>query len=746
MTTISSGVSSSNVSATSSDPLVVASGGSVTTVTIGQGASATISGTASDVTVSNGGSITVASSGVVSTITLQPKSTEYVSKGGKTVSSYVDSGSTLTVYTGGSAVSTTVTGQGLVNISAGGAASGVVLNDGWLAIYPTGSAADITVNSGNPNATMTYASVQITGVGLYVAGTVSNVIINSGGVANYVYYQSQGVGKNTIVNSGGILREQGGVSIDAVLEGGAEEIVYYSYYTGSSISTTISSGAHQYVSLGVASGAIVSAGGYQIVSGKGGRAVGTEVLSGGTATVSTSGVVSGASVASGGMLAVSATGVASGGVVASGGKLAVAAGGTVSAVDIDGGTLVLAGSGALATGTLLENQGRISVANSAILSGGTYTSGTIIVSSGGHLSNTSLGAGASAVIGSGGQAGGMNLASGASLSVGSGGTVSSTTVSSGAVVEAASGAIVSSTLLSSGGLLQIDSGATTTDTTLVSGGAIELVGTTWSDTDALEFDSATNTLYITDNGVTLAVIDLASADDIYSSADFTISETSADALYASPNDVLVTLTVAACFCRGTLIETEFGPMAIETIEAGTRVLTVGGRFMPVRWRGVRRYTHKQMVLDRSLCPVRLRAHALADDVPRRDLRLSQLHALYLLELLLPANALVNGSSIFLEPPSRYVEYHHIDLGVHAVILAENTPAETLLDDDAARRSFDNYASRCPKDCETCVAPVYCAPLIERGEVVRRLQKLYAQRAKILDFPEVRLEVEDFYLV
>ncbi|MFT8719104.1 Hint domain-containing protein [Acetobacter sp.] len=743
MTTISSGVSSSNVTATSSDPLIVASGGSVTTVTVGKGASASVSGGARDVTVSNGGSVTVASSGVVDAITLQQKSTENVSKGGETISVYVDSGSTLTVYSGGSAASTTVVGQGLENVSSGGAASSIVLNDGWLAVYPTGSATDITVNSGNPAATMTYANVPIVGVGLYVAGVVSNVVVNSGGAANYVYYQTKGSGTHTTVNSGGVLRDQGGVSISAVLESGGKELVYY---TGSSISTTIRSGAGQYVSTGLASAAIVSGGGFQIVSGKNAQAVDTQVLSGGTATVLASGIESGVTVASGGTVTVSAAGIARGGTIVSGGTLSVSAGGIVSGVDIDGGALTLTGSGAVATGTILENQGQISVASSAILSGGTYTSGTVIVSSGGHLNGASLGMDARASVLSGGQAGEVSLLSGATLSVGSGGTATSTTINSGANFEAGSGASVTSVVVSSGGVFQIDSGATATATVLTSGGSIELVGTQWSDTDQVDFDSATNTLSVSDNGVVLAVINLASVDESYSNAGFMISETSSDALYAAPNDILVTMTAAACFCRGTLIETEFGPMAIETIAAGTRVRTVEGELACVRWRGVRRYTHKQMMLNRTLCPVRLRAHALAQDVPRRDLRLSQLHALYLQKILLPANALVNGRSIFIESPSPAIEYHHLDVGAHCVVLAENTPAETLLGENEARRSFDNYSEEIERMPETGKPPAHCAPLIESGELILHLQELYTRRAKRLGFPEYFEETDDTCLV
>src|SRR5213075_1647005 len=82
--------------------------------------------------------------------------------------------------------------------------------------------------------------------------------------------------------------------------------------------------------------------------------------------------------------------------------------------------------------------------------------------------------------------------------------------------------------------------------------------------------------------------------------------------------------------------------------------------------------------------------ALGDNMPSRDLLVSPDHALLIDGALIQAGALVNGTSIVRETkvPERFT-YYHVELADHSLILAENTPAETFID-NIDRMAFDNW--------------------------------------------------------
>jgi hypothetical protein len=89
-------------------------------------------------------------------------------------------------------------------------------------------------------------------------------------------------------------------------------------------------------------------------------------------------------------------------------------------------------------------------------------------------------------------------------------------------------------------------------------------------------------------------------------------------------------------------------------------------------------------------PIRIRANALGKNVPSRDFLLSPDHAILVGDVLIQAGALVNGISIVRETNVLgTLTYYHVELDDHSLILAENTPAETFID-NVDRLSFDNW--------------------------------------------------------
>jgi hypothetical protein len=143
-----------------------------------------------------------------------------------------------------------------------------------------------------------------------------------------------------------------------------------------------------------------------------------------------------------------------------------------------------------------------------------------------------------------------------------------------------------------------------------------------------------------------------------------------------------------CFMMGTKILSTHGEVPVEDLRPGDLVLTSDHRSVPVRWIG--RQTVSRVFSDALRLPVRVKAGALADNVPCRDLLVSPDHALFVDGLLIQAGALVNGTSIVreLEVPTTFT-YYHVETDDHLLILAENAPAETFVD-NVDRAGFDNW--------------------------------------------------------
>jgi hypothetical protein len=137
----------------------------------------------------------------------------------------------------------------------------------------------------------------------------------------------------------------------------------------------------------------------------------------------------------------------------------------------------------------------------------------------------------------------------------------------------------------------------------------------------------------------------------------------------------------------------------------------------------------------DILPICIKAGALADNVPKRDLWISPHHAMYLEDVLIEAKDLVNGVSIVQAERVETIEYFHIELETHDVIIAEGAPSETYLDDDN-RLMFHNaheYDARCAE--ENARQPArYCAPRLEDGYQLEDVRCRIALRAELHPAP------------
>ena len=661
--------------------------------TVGNGVTSTVNSNLSGLpgssfTVTKGGTVNVVSGGVTSGDVLSNSGVENVSSGGIALSATISKGGVETVFASGVASDTTIKNSGAENISSGGTAiSATVGNGGLETVFFSGVASGTTVKNGGSES-------------ISSGGMALDITVNNGGVET--------------VFDGGLAS---GTSIEP---GGDEYISSGGTASGTTVSGDITNGivGDQVVySGGSAVSAVILALGAQILSG--GTAIGT-VLSGsahnaGVVSVLLGGVLSGATFAGGG------------------GQVVVSSGGSATGTIVNhNGEIQILASG-VASGTIVRNTGQ------EVIQGGTASDttvsngGVVWVLSGGSAIDTTVKGGGAEVVYSGGSALSTTISSGGTAVILSGGSASHTTIAQSGTLEV-SGGIVKGTVTFSGtgGQLLIDGASLPNDPTkligatihgFVSGDTIDLTGIGYTSGAGQVTLNGGNELQITEGGQTYDL-------QLNPSQDFTNDYFHLTDDGTGGTDI--TEDATPCYCRGTLIRTERGEVPVEALAIGDNVVTLSGEAKPIRWIGRRSYNGRFIAGKRTALPVVVLAGAFADGVPARDLWVSPEHALYLDRRLVPAKLLVNGLTVTQPATVERVEYFHIELDRHDVILAEHASAETYAECDN-RAMFHNaaeYTRRYP-GVLPAIEPI-CAPRLEEGDAaLMSLRKRLLARALAL---------------
>jgi hypothetical protein len=147
-------------------------------------------------------------------------------------------------------------------------------------------------------------------------------------------------------------------------------------------------------------------------------------------------------------------------------------------------------------------------------------------------------------------------------------------------------------------------------------------------------------------------------------------------------------TNVVCFAKGTMIEADIGPVAVETLTIGAMVHTVDHGPQPVRWIGSMRIDGPTLAAQVRLRPISIAAGALGEGIPSTDLVVSPQHRILMrskiamrmferLEVFVPAKLLTVLPGITCECPEEGVEYHHVLFDRHEVLIANGAESESL---------------------------------------------------------------------
>ena len=142
-----------------------------------------------------------------------------------------------------------------------------------------------------------------------------------------------------------------------------------------------------------------------------------------------------------------------------------------------------------------------------------------------------------------------------------------------------------------------------------------------------------------------------------------------------------------CFATGTRIATPRGLVAVERLLAGDVVMTVSGGSQVIQWIGRRHIDCRRHINPERVWPIRVAPHAFGDGRPGRPLLLSPDHAIFIEDVLIPVKFLVNSSTV-VQLSVDAVEYYHVELPRHDVVLADGLPTESYLE-TGGRAAFAN---------------------------------------------------------
>jgi Ca2+-binding RTX toxin-like protein len=145
--------------------------------------------------------------------------------------------------------------------------------------------------------------------------------------------------------------------------------------------------------------------------------------------------------------------------------------------------------------------------------------------------------------------------------------------------------------------------------------------------------------------------------------------------------------IVPCFTPGSLILTERGDCPVEELEVGDRVLTRDNGYQVIRWTGRRDLSPMELQAQPRMRPVRIRAGALGDALPERDMLVSPQHRMLMTgpraemffgehEVLVAATHMVGMPGVTAADVAE-VSYIHLLFDRHEIIRADGAWTESF---------------------------------------------------------------------
>lgn len=152
-----------------------------------------------------------------------------------------------------------------------------------------------------------------------------------------------------------------------------------------------------------------------------------------------------------------------------------------------------------------------------------------------------------------------------------------------------------------------------------------------------------------------------------------------------------------CFTKDVLIATPTGEVPVQKLKAGDQVLTASGEHVTIRWIAKSHFSWSQMLFTRTLWPVCIRKDSFGQGQPHRDLWVSPQHRISVTgwevelttgteEIFVRAKHLVPEPK---QPDSKWkqgVDYYHLMLDSHDIVLSNGLPSESFFPGDEALKS------------------------------------------------------------